>query len=361
MWPYLLMFLIPATAALAGGDRPISRMPGRRRTRRLSMPWVFATAIFALMVGLRNEVGGDWFNYLTLLETVSILPLFEAIREPDPGYYLLTLISAELGWGVYIVNLFCGLVFALGLSAFCRGLPRPWLALAVATPYLVIVVAMGYTRQAVALSLAMLGLRALQRGATSWFVLCVLLGATFHKSAVLLLPIAALAGSRNRYWNVLWISVVAFGAYVLLLEESVGPMYVNYVEAEYQSEGAWVRGLMNALPATLLLLRWKNFRFTTDEKGLWFWFAVISMALLGVLAVTSASAAVDRLALYMLPLQLVVFSHLPEVLGSQQGKNTAWATAVVMYYAAVLLVWMNFATHAEYWKPYRFYPLDRLL
>jgi hypothetical protein len=34
--------------------------------------------------------------------------------------------------------------------------------------------------------------------------------------------------------------------------------------------------------------------------------------------------------------------------------------AVVLYYAAVLLVWLVFATHSQYWLPYRFYPLESL-
>ena len=92
-----------------------------------------------------------------------------------------------------------GGIFAIGLVFFCRNLPRPWLALAVAVPYLVIVVAMGYTRQGVALGLAMLGLVALGKKGTGWFVFWVMLAATFHKTAVLLLPLAALAAAHNRF------------------------------------------------------------------------------------------------------------------------------------------------------------------
>jgi hypothetical protein len=47
--------------------------------------------------------------------------------------------------------------------SFCRTQPRPWLALTLAFPYLVVVVAMGYTRQGVAIGLEMLALLALER------------------------------------------------------------------------------------------------------------------------------------------------------------------------------------------------------
>jgi hypothetical protein len=32
--------------------------------------------------------------------------------------------------------------------------------------------------------------------------------------------------------------------------------------------------------------------------------------------------------------------------------------AILLYYGAVLFVWLNFADYAPYWVPYRFYPLE---
>ena len=86
-----------------------------------------------------------------------------------------------------------------GTVVFCRDQPNPWLALLAAVPYMLVVVGMGYTRQAVALGFALLGLAALGHGRTRAFVIWIAIGATFHKSAVSLLPIAALAASHNRF------------------------------------------------------------------------------------------------------------------------------------------------------------------
>jgi hypothetical protein len=245
----------------------------------------------------------------------------------------------------------------VGLAAFCRTLPRPWLGLAVAVPYLVIVVGMGYSRQGIALGFAMLGIVALGREQTLRFVLWVALAATFHKSAVLLLPIAALTATRNRYWTAAWIAVASVVGYQLFLEESVDALYLNYVEAQYESQGAFIRLLMNALPAAILLLWRGRFRLAERDRRLWLWLAAISLGLLAMLLATSASTAVDRIALYMLPLQVMVFSHLPAAFGRSGGRNTIVA-AVLLYYAMVLFVWLNFATHAFAWLPYRFYPLE---
>jgi hypothetical protein len=225
---------------------------------------------------------------------------------------------------------------------------------------MVIVVGMGYSRQAVALGFAMVGLVALLRKSTVLFVFWVFLGATFHKTAVLLLPVAALASSQNRYLTLVWVGGVTLAAYGLLLQESVDNLYSGYVEAGYQSEGALIRLMMNAVPAVVLLLWWKRFRLDSGEASLWRWFSIISILLLAVLFVSPSSTAVDRIALYMLPLQLVVFSHVPDVFGRRQGYCQELTLGVLLYYAAVLFVWLNYAVHARYWLPYRFYPLELL-
>lgn len=359
MWPYWLMLFPPSVGALLEGGRG-TVAPTARTPAPFSAAWAMAIAGITIVIGYRTNVGSDWWNYLDHLEAVRGVGLSEVLTLSDPGYKVGNWLSNQLDGGIYAVNLLCGVLLSLGLVSFCRTMPRPWLALAVAIPYLVIVVGMGYSRQAVALGTAMLGLVAQQRKSTVRFVFWVLLGATFHKTAVLLLPITALANTENRYWTVLWVGAVTAGAYVLFLEDSVDALYSGYIEAEYHSEGALVRLLMNALPASILLIKPKLFNFQGTTGALWRWFAIISIVLLGVLFVSPSSTAVDRIALYMLPLQLVVFSSLPEVFGTEGDDNQGWTILVVGYYASVLFVWLNFASHARAWLPYRFMPFEVL-
>lgn len=352
MWPYWLMFVLPAAAALRGSA---SAHPAAQRRDRNWSPGLLAAFLgFALVIGYRHEVGGDWGAYQRHFDEGSEL-------LTDPGYKLLNEVVAALGGGIHEVNLACGAIFSYCLVRFCRDLPRPWLALTVAVPYLVIVVGMGYTRQAVALAFGMLAIAMLRRRAVAWFVVWVVVGATFHKTAVLLLPIAALSTSKNRYWTVLWVGVIAVLAYQTLLADTAEELYATYINAEYQSEGAFVRAMMNALPGAVLLL-WRR-RFDLGRQTmLWRWLAIVSITLPIVLLVTAASTAVDRMALYMLPLQLVVFSHLPDVFGTRRASTRQlWVVAVLGYYLAVQFTWLNFATHSDYWLPYRFYPLEGLV
>lgn len=311
------------------------------------------------MIGLRHEVGGDWFNYISHIDMVAA-PLQEALSEGDPAYSLLNWLAAETGLGVYFVNTVCAVLFAWGLVAFCRAQPRPWLALAVAVPYLVTVVAMGYTRQGTAIGLAMLGLVALSDRKTLRFVVFVLLAAAFHKSAVILMPLAILAGTKRRIWTAFWVGLSSLLFYVLLLQESVEVLKINYLEAEYQSQGAAIRVAMNAVPAVLFLWFRRRFVMPQAERTFWIWMSLVALVFVVLLAVSPSSTAVDRVALYWIPLQLFVLSRLPDAIGKPNGLNGLLVKGVVAYSAAVLFVWLFFADHAFAWLPYQFYPLVSL-
>ena len=351
MWPYLLLFLLPAYFAVSR-LKPVTlnSQSGWNRS------WSLVFVLFILMIGLRHEVGGDWFTYIKVLDTAKTESLAESIIHSDPAFSFLNWASAQSGTGVYSVNIIFAIIFSLGLLVFCRAQPRPWLALVVAVPYLVIVVAMGYSRQGVAIGLICMGLASLDQGRILRFVLLLSFAALFHNSAVILLPLAALVSTNRRFFTLLWLSVSGVFLFVLLLKESVEGFTSGYLVAEYQSSGAAIRVAMNALPAFAFLLLRKRFQLKPVQRNLWTWIALGALAFILILKLSPSSTAVDRMALYLIPLQLFVWSRLPDALGRTGGKNTIWVYAIVAYSAAVLFGWLFFADNSSGWLPYQFYP-----
>lgn len=342
---FWLLFLWPALAVLS----PFRLTLGGQR-----FAWFSVAVIFSLIVGLRHEVGGDWQTYLPIFHDTSGLTFVEAISKSDPGYFALNWLVAQLGGSIYWVNLFCALLLMWGTVIFCRRQPNPWLALLVSVPYMLIVVGMGYTRQSVALGFALIGLVALAEQRVRWFVAWVVLGALFHKSAVLLLPIAALAVTQNRILIATIIGATTALMYYLLLQSSSDALWTNYVGADLQSQGGAVRVAMNAVPAILLFLFRTRLLLEKKERNLWLWMSAFALACIPLVGL--ASTAIDRLALYLIPLQLFVFARLPRLAGSTASR-TALVISLVAYYAAVEFVWLNYATHSQYWVPYHFMPL----
>ena len=132
-------------------------------------------------------MGGDWGNYINYVESAMDKSLADMFLTSEPGYNLLNWLGANLFGGVYLVNTICGLIFSFCLLTFCRSQPRPWLALTLAFPYLVTVVAMGYSRQGVAIGLEMLALLSLQRDRLVPYLVLIAFAATFHRTALVLL------------------------------------------------------------------------------------------------------------------------------------------------------------------------------
>jgi hypothetical protein len=352
VYPYWLLFLFPAFMALKATPR--KRSPGfSLRRARMDGAWLVVLFVLTVMMGLRYQVGGDWWNYIGHLRRAAQMDLGDVLSRSEPVYWLLTRISALTGLGPVGVNVVTGFLMSLGLVRFCLSLPRPWLAFSVAVPYLVIVVGMGYSRQGAALGCMLLGVLALGRQSFVWFVVWVVLGATFHKSAVLLLPVGALTGTRNRYLAGVIVLAASALAYRLLLQDEVDNLVENYIDAEYQSSGALIRLTMNLLPALIFLRYRRRFGFTRSEDRLWLLFSLAAVALFAGFFLTSASTALDRMALYCIPLQLLAFSYLPDFLGRPGRRNIFVVLAILGYYAAVLFVWLSFGNNARLWLPYQ--------
>jgi hypothetical protein len=355
MWPYWILFLIPASFAVLF-LRPLPSAALSLRSDRWPDTWRLIYVFLALMVGLRYEVGGDWTQYLEMLDSYTDTTDLDKFVFQDPAFVLMNRVAVWSGGGIYLVNLISAVFFSWGLVVFCRAQPRPWLALVVAIPYLVTVVAMGYTRQGVAIGIAMVAMVALGHGRTFRFVVLIAFAALFHKSAIILVPMAVLANSKRRIFTLLWVSVAGLTLFALLLNDAMSFLIGGYLESNYQSSGTAIRIAMNAVPAALFLIFRNRFRLSTVQLSFWTWMALSALLFIALLLISPSSTAVDRVALYWIPLQLLVLSRLPDALGLRDDKNARWVYVVVIYSAAVHFVWLVYADTAFAWLPYQFYP-----
>lgn len=346
---YWLLFAYFAVATLVSRDRP----PGPPPVSRPAL--ILGAVIVAVLVGFRYQVGADWRTYELLFSYARLSSLERVLGLGDPGYQFLNWAIQSMGLRLWAVNLVCGVIFGWGLFRLCRSQPSPFTAMLVAVPYLVIVVAMGYTRQSVAIGILMVGLASLSRnGSLLRFAAYVAVAALFHKTAVVAFPLAALTGRRSPLINLLLVGSIGFFMYDFFLEDSLATFVKNYVKAEYSSQGALIRVLMNLVPAVLALTMGSRLGFSDTERKLWRNFGLASFALLALVLVSPSTTAVDRVALYILPIQVAVLSRVP---GGLMNELTG-KLVVIGYSLAVQFVWLNFAAHADYWVPYRFFPMS---
>lgn len=307
--------------------------------------------MITLLIGFRYEVGGDWFSYQRMFSFVGLATFPQIWALGDPAYQLLNWVAAKAGAEIWLVNLACAIIFAWGLFAFARVHHNPWLAIVIAVPYLVIVVAMGYSRQGVAIGILMAGLaRTLRGGTTLQFLIYVAAAALFHRTAIILLPLVLLAGHRSRFLNVILACSLGFVFYQLFFSSAAERFIQSYIAAEYQSEGAGIRIAMAILPAAIFMLNRRRFGFSTHEDRIWRNFSLAAFLFLALLFVLPSTTAVDRMALYIAPMQIAVLTRLPLAYRSGVAKSL-----VILYSFAVLFVWLNYADNASEWLPYQSY------
>lgn len=317
---------------------------------------VYIVLIF--FIGMRHNVGADWGAYENVYNRMEDVTFYDLFSLKDFGYQFLNYSSYYLGLSIYFVNFICAGIFVSGLFIFSKTLQRPWLALLVAYPYLILVVGMGYTRQAAALGMVMW---ALTSNNFIKYCLLVFIGALFHKSAILMIPLVILITSTSKIILIPTMIVTAFIGYKVMLESSVDELMYVYVEREYQSSGAMIRVFMSVLPATILLFFNKYFIFESiEKKKLWMVISFASIFSFFLLLVANFSTAIDRVALYYIPLQLYVISQIPEVFFSSSRKKMWPVLLISCYLFSVLFVWLVFADNSKSWLPYQMFPFNLL-
>jgi EpsG family len=355
---YWLLFSFFASGALiAPAAARVLATPGRRTVPSAGVPLRlgFLTGAIATicLIGLRYKVGGDWSTYSFIFSAIRYVSFTRAISMSDPAYGALNWLAIHVGGDIWLVDLVCGSIFGWGLYRFCTVQPSPWLAFAIAIPYLVIVVAMGYTRQSVALGILMAGLAKQARGGSILnFAVYTLVAALFHKTAIVMFPLVAIAGKGSKFTNTLIAAVTSLLLYFYFLKDSMNDLVHNYIEAEYQSQGALIRIIMNMIPAVLMWPFSRKLGFTPYEQKIWRNFSLAALMFFVLFWLIPSSTAVDRMSLYLLPLQVAVLTRVA-LLGTTPLSGTV---AVLAYVFAVEYTWLNYAQFADHWVPYRFFP-----
>jgi hypothetical protein len=361
---YFLLFFVVAILAISN-MKPTEDVLGKNFSLMLSPPSFLFFICLVIFIGLRHEVGGDWGNYIYQLEKkylnlnqvvgLGADPLYQAILN-YATFFRCEIDTDECAFnegGLQFLNTVCAIFFCYGLMVFCMHQPRPWLALCVAVPYLIIVVGIGYTRQAAALGFIMLALTAISHGRLFQYCIWILVGATIHKTALIMMPLLIFGIKKNK--TLILIAGATFGLllYYFFLIEAIALLAQNYLGTEYDAAGASIRLTMNAIPAIIFLSFRNSFALNNSEKDFWTGVSISALVLLFLYFLSPSSTAVDRIGLYLIPLQLFVMSRLPDVLGVYGARNPIIHYLIIMYSLLVLVTWIFFSSNAENWIPYK--------
>ncbi|SFL02293.1 EpsG family protein [Pseudovibrio ascidiaceicola] len=345
MWPYVIMSGVVYSGSM------LSVFDRRTSVVSWAMLASFAVAL-SVFIGFRFEVGKDWIQYNYIFKLITELPFIQAMAFTDAGYGFLNWLSHQMGLGITGVFFFCAVVLVVGLVMFAALTPYPWLAVAVAMPHIVTIMAMDHVRQTTALGFILIGLAFLARDRVWTFVVCILMGALFHRTAIMCLIFWLVLAQKNRI--LLYPAILAICALLIefLLADRIGVYVLRYVETSAGSRGALIRLLFNALPAAGFLIIRKNVKLPQKfdkVMNLMAWIAVFSLLLLPMLP---SAVIVDRIGKYFLPVQILFY---PIIISQIRGYALRFSAAALIcaYLFLTQFYWLYTSELADFWVPYK--------
>jgi len=173
-----------------------------------------------------------------------------------------------------------------------------------------------------------------------------------HSTSGIVFPLYGLMMARRHSVLALGLMVLGGVVFVYLLAQRFDKFELGYLEESYDSSGAVVRLAMNVLPSALLLLRWRHFPVVGAARGVWIGLALANMAAMVGLWLSPSSTAVDRLALYFSPVQVIVFGAILDLVPMPSRTTYLVRMLAIAATGAVQMVWLVLATNASVWVPY---------
>jgi len=249
-----------------------------------------------IFIGLRDQVGADWGSYKVIFTMISKMPFIATLFIAEPLYGLCNRFVYLAGGDIHLVNLICAIILLVCLFNFSRLVDLDSnLVLFIATPYILFVIGMGYTRQSVALGLVLNAVGYLRHRREGMFYFFVVLGTLFHYSAIVLILLWWL---KNFKRIALVVGLLAIASPVLFKFVSGGRyMLLYFGNNAVQSHGVWMRLLLVFLGFLVIVSQKVRWARETQLRKVIFRGAIA----LGVLAIVGffLSTVADRICVYL--------------------------------------------------------------
>jgi hypothetical protein len=109
---------------------------------------------------------------------------------------------------------------------------------------------------------------------------------------------------------------------------------------------------MTLIPSIIFIIFFKNFNLDSYQGKLWMLYSLSGFGLVLLLIFSSASAWVDRLGLFWIPLQIFILSRLPNIF--KPGVSKFIITIIIISsYLAVAFVWLFYGQNTKHFLPYK--------
>jgi len=160
--------------------------------------------------------------------------------------------------------------------------------------------------------------------------------------------------SINNFYKIFFKNILFFIFIILaiyLSKSDFGNLLSNYIlNTTITSQGAFPRLFLNILASIIFLIFYKKIKISKYEKKLYLNISILIFFL--IILTFSYSTFVDRLQIYFLPFQLIVFSSLHNITRNRIYKFYI-NTFIILLFFLYLFTWLEFSNSSHRWLPYK--------
>ncbi len=309
---------------------------------------LYLSLITLFFFSIRNEVGGDWFQYLDIFNNSNYK------FNQDIGFFLLLKFLNLLHSDYFTLNFLISFIFLLGNYFFLKTLHNKFTIWVFFTPYFYFIVSMGYLRQALAIGLILIALFFIRGKYFKTSIMLLSISSLFHSTAIVLLPVFILTFIKNIKFNMFIIFFLLILLMIIILffifqfNSFYYKIYDYIINPTVSSSGTIFRAPIIILSSIFILY---FFDFTKKSKVdiVYKYYAIYSILLIPLFFLSTT--ILDRIYLYFYP--MVGFFINEFILSFDKIINQRLIKLLVVCISFIFLyVWLNFADNKSGWIPF---------
>ena len=314
----------------------------------------FLIIVLILFVGFRYSVGGDWGTYNGLYEKFRFYDYISAIKTNEIFWVVLNVFAIQFNLGVAGVNFIIAIIFFSSLYVFNKKITNSFYIYMLAFPYFIIIVAMGYSRQCLALSFLMLSLSVTGSYREIKVVLLLLSGIFFHNSLIFISFLPFLYRPLINFSKIIVLTLLIFLFLYLILTSKIAFQYYfsYFLNQNVESSGAIFRVIFNSFPSLLFLYFIKIF-YKDNNFYIWLCLCLMNLSFLICLIFNLLpSGMIDRYLVYTSLIQLLVYIKIFDLYKGYIKDLIVTCTS--LFFFIFMVSWFYFGNASNQWIPYKF-------
>jgi hypothetical protein len=314
--------------------------------------------IIILFVGFRYGMN-DFFLYLDYFDKTKyqLLSDFKFNRNISSyGYDLLNWLISRLSLEFYVINVLCIVLGVLSFHSF-KNLPNKWILWVVVFHTGIMILSMGFVRQAFAVFFIILAINFLIKEKIFFFFLFTSLGFLFHKTSLIFFFLVFLYFEKFNYKYFLIILTLIIFISVFELK-TLYKLYNLYVEqstlrgAGGESLGVYYRLPISIIVAVFFLIFKEQLSKNFIERKICIFFSYYVFLLIPISIMSTTLA--DRMLLYSLPLSVITFCRFENIFKKKKEKFIINISIIFLHFI-FLFYWFMYSRTGIAWMKYNSY------